>query len=127
MCCIIFSFNVMGGENWFCVIFCLLDCSMYGKKNCEVFSILNFSVKGWKNEDVVVDFLNARVIRVKPNDSKVWWKKVSSLLEVVNKDLGYYDVTPNCEHCQVRLVSRKKKFNICLPLYYRYIYTSKTK
>lgn len=59
--------------------------------------------------------MDSRVIRVKPNDSKVWWKKVNALLEVVNKDLGFYDIPLNTENSHVsqfQITKHKIKMNI---------------
>lgn len=52
-----------------------------------------------------MDFLDCRVIRVKPHDSKIWWQKVSALLEIVNRELGCYEVQLNMEHSHVSLTN----------------------
>lgn len=60
--------------------------------------------KGWKNEDVVVNCLNGRIIRIRPSDSKVWWKKVKEVLEVVSNDLGYCETPLETETSQVSIL-----------------------
>nr|CAD7202526.1 unnamed protein product [Timema douglasi] len=44
---------------------------------------------GWKQERVVGEYGNGRVVLITPNDSKVWCKKAADVVEVADKDLGY--------------------------------------
>ncbi|XP_044740620.1 N-acetyltransferase ESCO2, partial [Chrysoperla carnea] len=46
---------------------------------------------GWKNEKIVgyCNFNRARIIEVGQNDSKVWWKRITDLLFVIDRELGY--------------------------------------
>lgn len=68
-----------------------------------------------------MNFLDSRVIRVKPNDSKIWWKKISALLEIVNRDLGFYDVPLNTEHSHVRQKKLIKNLTYLLVKIYKTI------
>ena len=43
---------------------------------------------GWKNENVVGEFLDARIIAVKPKDHSSHWAKVTEVLNLVDKQLG---------------------------------------
>ncbi|XP_020298652.1 N-acetyltransferase ESCO1 [Pseudomyrmex gracilis] len=45
---------------------------------------------GWKNERVIMEdsFTSSRIILVEPHDSKQYWKKISDILTVVDRDLG---------------------------------------
>lgn len=48
--------------------------------------------QGWKNERVLVDFKNGdRIIMVQPGDPIIWWRKVVTILETVNNDLGFIE------------------------------------
>ncbi|XP_058804204.1 N-acetyltransferase ESCO2-like isoform X2 [Phymastichus coffea] len=56
------------------------------------FKTLKF--QGWKNERVVfTDFYtSSRIILVEPKDSNLYWKKVTEILEIVDRDLGLSDM-----------------------------------
>ncbi|OXU22225.1 hypothetical protein TSAR_007102 [Trichomalopsis sarcophagae] len=56
------------------------------------FKILKF--QGWKNERVVFAdaYSSSRIILVEPKDSNLYWKKVTEVLEVVDRDLGLSDM-----------------------------------
>jgi hypothetical protein len=45
----------------------------------------------WKHERVVARYGSERVILIKPSDPKSWLSKVKSVLDVVDKELGYAD------------------------------------
>ncbi|XP_063218363.1 N-acetyltransferase eco isoform X2 [Bacillus rossius redtenbacheri] len=46
---------------------------------------------GWKHERLVATHGAGRILAVHPGDPKSWWKKVTEVLEVVDRDLGYAD------------------------------------
>ncbi|KAF4522482.1 hypothetical protein B566_EDAN002567 [Ephemera danica] len=47
---------------------------------------------GWKNERVLIDFKNGgRIIMVQPGDPTAWWRRVATILETVNNDLGFIE------------------------------------
>ncbi|KAJ8676694.1 hypothetical protein QAD02_012481 [Eretmocerus hayati] len=56
------------------------------------FKILKF--QGWKNERVVYrdPYTSSRIILVEPKDSNLYWKKVTEVLEIVDRDLGLSDM-----------------------------------
>lgn len=60
-------------------------------------SIKILKFPGWKNERVIVEdiFLASRIILIEPNDPKQHWNKVSTILEVVDRDLGLVDANVN--------------------------------
>ncbi|CAG9834421.1 unnamed protein product [Diabrotica balteata] len=75
--------------------------------------ILRF--QGWKNEKIVANFQqNGRILQILPGDSKIWWKKVSDLMHVINQDIGCYDVDISLENCQAFLYIKKKEIAGCL-------------
>ena len=47
----------------------------------------------WKNERVVFEdtFTASRIILIDPKDSNLQWKKVTEILEIVDRDLGLSD------------------------------------
>lgn len=52
-----------------------------------------------------------RVIRVLPSDSKVWIAKVKSLMEVVVRDLGCYEMGWDLSQSQVFLPACEQLLN----------------
>lgn len=44
---------------------------------------------GWKNEHLVASFMDGRIIKVLPTDSKYALNKVEEIREIVDKDLGF--------------------------------------
>ena len=40
-------------------------------------------------------------MQIVPGDPKIWWKKVKEVMEVINRDLGYYDIEFNTANSQV--------------------------
>ncbi|KAF2883547.1 hypothetical protein ILUMI_22611 [Ignelater luminosus] len=76
-------------------------------------NILRFN--GWKDERVVAQFPNnVRIIRIFSSDPKPWIKKVKDLLEVINRDLGYYEMQINLESSQIFLYIKNKTIAGCL-------------
>ncbi|XP_015607165.1 N-acetyltransferase ESCO2 [Cephus cinctus] len=57
-------------------------------------SVKTLKFPGWKKERIVSEdpFTSSRIILIEPNDSKQCWKKVSDILQVVDRDLGLTDV-----------------------------------
>lgn len=49
-------------------------------------------MNGWKQERVVGNFFDGRVIMIKPADAKIWWRKVEEVLQVVDTDLGFSEI-----------------------------------
>lgn len=48
--------------------------------------------QGWQNERVVADFKkDGRILMVKSGDPRTWWRRVSTILETVNYDLGFIE------------------------------------
>ncbi|XP_028130566.1 N-acetyltransferase ESCO1 [Diabrotica virgifera virgifera] len=74
--------------------------------------ILRF--QGWKNEKIVATYHNGRIIQILPGDSKIWWKKVSELMHVINQDIGCYDVDISLDNCQAFLYIKKREIAGCL-------------
>ncbi|KRT82866.1 Acetyltransferase [Oryctes borbonicus] len=72
------------------------------------------SFKGWKNENVVGILPDARIIKVSPGDSKLWWKKIKDLVEVVNRDLGYFELELNIENSVVFLYIKNRTIVGCI-------------
>ncbi|GAB1859179.1 N-acetyltransferase ESCO2 [Camponotus japonicus] len=58
-------------------------------------SVQTLKFQGWKNERVIMEdpFTSSRIILVEPRDSKQYWKKVSEILAVVDRDLGLADMS----------------------------------
>ncbi|XP_032663897.1 N-acetyltransferase ESCO2 [Odontomachus brunneus] len=74
-------------------------------------SIRTLRFQGWKNERVMSEdpFTSSRVILVEPNDPKQYWKKVSDILAVVDRDLGLADMKlSDYENKKVFLYIREK-------------------
>ncbi|XP_044265148.1 N-acetyltransferase ESCO2 [Tribolium madens] len=68
-----------------------------------------FRFNGWKNERVVSnDLRNGKIIQIIPGDSKIWWKKVKDVMEVVNRDLGYFDIEFNTANSQIFFYVKSK-------------------
>ncbi|EFA06803.2 N-acetyltransferase ESCO2 [Tribolium castaneum] len=68
-----------------------------------------FRYTGWKNERVVSsDLRNGKVIQIVPGDSKIWWKKVKEVMEVINRDLGYFDIEFNTANSQIFFYVKSK-------------------
>ncbi|EFN83480.1 N-acetyltransferase ESCO2 [Harpegnathos saltator] len=57
-------------------------------------SIRTLKFQGWKNERVMMEnsFTGSRIILVESHDPKQYWKKVSEILAVVDRDLGLADM-----------------------------------
>ncbi|GJQ78311.1 putative N-acetyltransferase [Trypoxylus dichotomus] len=75
-------------------------------------NILSF--KGWKNENVVGNLADARIVKISPGDSKLWWKKAKDLVEVVNRDLGYFELELNIDSSVIFLYIKNKTIVGCL-------------
>ncbi|XP_017782220.1 PREDICTED: N-acetyltransferase ESCO2 [Nicrophorus vespilloides] len=74
-----------------------------------------FKFAGWKNERVVMNIdQNSRIIKVQPGDSKAWWKKIKDLVEVVNRDLGFYELDFPVDKSIVYLFIKNKTIVGCL-------------
>ncbi|XP_011268811.1 N-acetyltransferase ESCO1 isoform X2 [Camponotus floridanus] len=58
-------------------------------------SVRTLKFQGWKNERIIMEdpFTSSRIILVEPRDSKQYWKKVSEILAVVDRDLGLADMS----------------------------------
>ncbi|CAL1682848.1 unnamed protein product [Lasius platythorax] len=58
-------------------------------------SVRTLKFQGWKNERVIMEdpFTSSRIILVEPHDSKQYWKKISEILAVVDRDLGLADMS----------------------------------
>lgn len=56
--------------------------------------------QGWKTERVMMEdsFTSSRIILVEPHDPKQYWKKVSEILNVVDRDLGLADMKMSDYH-----------------------------
>ncbi|XP_063905710.1 N-acetyltransferase eco isoform X1 [Zophobas morio] len=68
-----------------------------------------FRFNGWKNERVVTSgFLDGRIVQIVPGDPKIWWKKVKEVMEVINRDLGYYDIEFNTANSQIFFYIKNK-------------------
>ncbi|RZC32505.1 N-acetyltransferase ESCO2, partial [Asbolus verrucosus] len=68
-----------------------------------------FRFNGWKNERVVSgDIADGKIIQIVPNDPKIWWKKVKDVMEVVNRDLGFYDIEFNTANSQIFFYVKNK-------------------
>ncbi|XP_066599415.1 N-acetyltransferase ESCO2 isoform X2 [Prorops nasuta] len=61
-------------------------------------TILKFP--GWKNERIVDEdhYTKSRVILVEPDDPKQYWKKVSDILGVIDRDLGLSEISTTEYH-----------------------------
>ncbi|KAF5301137.1 hypothetical protein FQR65_LT08967 [Abscondita terminalis] len=114
----------------------LLDCGQkkFGAKQCDACNfvyhmgdpndelihmnyhnagtILRFG--GWKDERVVSQLPNSKIIKIIPTDPKPWLKKVKDLLEVINRDLGYYEMPVSMENSQIFLYIKKHLIVGCL-------------
>lgn len=75
-------------------------------------NILRFG--GWKDERVVAQLANAKIIKVIPSDPKPWLKKLKDLLEIINRDLGYYEMPVSFVNAQVFLYIKKNVIVGCL-------------
>ncbi|CAH1116456.1 unnamed protein product [Phaedon cochleariae] len=74
--------------------------------------ILRF--QGWKNERVVADFqTSGRIIQIIPGDSKVWWKKSNDLMDLINQELGCYNMEFSLPNCQTFLYIKNKMIIGC--------------
>ncbi|XP_018335732.1 N-acetyltransferase ESCO2-like isoform X1 [Agrilus planipennis] len=73
-----------------------------------------FRFNGWKNERVVENLSDGRIIKILPQDSKLWWRKVKDLLEIVNRELGIYELSFSLENVQVYLFIKNKMVQGCL-------------
>nr|CAD7415583.1 unnamed protein product [Timema poppensis] len=60
---------------------------------------------GWKQERVVGEYGNGRVVLITPNDSKVWCKKAADVVEVADKDLGYAESGLNISNSKPQVAS----------------------
>ncbi|KAL3280440.1 hypothetical protein HHI36_023931 [Cryptolaemus montrouzieri] len=70
---------------------------------------------GWKHEHVLDNLPNGdRIIVVLPNDSKVWIEKVKRVIEVIDRDMGYYDMTLNISSSKVFLYIMNKTIIGCV-------------
>lgn len=74
--------------------------------------VLKFA--GWKNERIIQWHDKDKIIQIVPGDSNVWWKKVSALLEVVNRDLGYYDIEVDSSKVQAFVYVANKIIRGCI-------------
>ncbi|XP_014605247.1 PREDICTED: N-acetyltransferase ESCO2 isoform X1 [Polistes canadensis] len=56
-------------------------------------SIRTLRFQGWKNERIIMEdpLTSSRIILIEPSDSKQCWKKVTEILNVVDRDLGLAD------------------------------------
>ncbi|XP_070158974.1 LOW QUALITY PROTEIN: N-acetyltransferase ESCO2 [Polyergus mexicanus] len=74
-------------------------------------SIRTLKFQGWKNERVIMEdtFTSSRIILVESHDSKQYWKKVSDILAIVDRDLGLADMSiSNYQGKKVLLYIREK-------------------
>nr|CAD7265992.1 unnamed protein product [Timema shepardi] len=69
---------------------------------------------GWKQERVVGEYGNGRVVLITPNDSKVWCKKAADVVEVADKDLGYAESGLNISNSKVYLYIEDRQVVGCL-------------
>ncbi|KAK4884973.1 hypothetical protein RN001_001244 [Aquatica leii] len=75
-------------------------------------NILRFG--GWKEERVVAQLANVKIIKVIPSDPKPWLKKLKDLLEIINRDLGYYEMPVSFVNAQIFLYIKKNVIVGCL-------------
>ncbi|KAF5275087.1 hypothetical protein FQA39_LY07024 [Lamprigera yunnana] len=75
-------------------------------------AVLRFG--GWKDERVVAYVGNGKIIKIVQSDSKPWLKKVRDLLEVVNRDLGYFEMPVSLNNAQIFLFIKKQVIVGCL-------------
>lgn len=62
-------------------------------------------MKGWKNERIVADFHNnGRIIQIIPGDSKIWWRKMKDLMDVINRELGCFELEFSLDQCQASII-----------------------
>ncbi|KAL2720487.1 N-acetyltransferase ESCO2 [Vespula squamosa] len=74
-------------------------------------SVKTLKFQGWKNERIIIEdpLTSSRIILIEPHDSKQYWKKVSEILTVVDRDLGLADSSlPNYTDKKVYLYIREK-------------------
>nr|CAD7455926.1 unnamed protein product [Timema tahoe] len=69
---------------------------------------------GWKQERIVGEYGNGRVVLITPNDSKVWCKKAADVVEVADKDLGYAESGLNISNSKVYLYVEDRQVVGCL-------------
>ncbi|KAJ8925641.1 hypothetical protein NQ315_009486 [Exocentrus adspersus] len=70
---------------------------------------------GWKNERIVANFgSNGRIIQILPGDSKIWWRKVMDLMEVINRELGCFDMEFKLDDCQAFLYIKSRSIAGCI-------------
>nr|CAD7433492.1 unnamed protein product [Timema monikensis] len=69
---------------------------------------------GWKQERVVGEYGNGRVVLITPNDSKVWCKKAADVVGVADKDLGYAESGLNISNSKVYLYIEDRQVVGCL-------------
>ncbi|KAL0272317.1 UNVERIFIED_CONTAM: hypothetical protein PYX00_005341 [Menopon gallinae] len=50
---------------------------------------------GWTNERVVGRYLDGRVIMIVNSDPKVWWHKVTKIVDIVDQELGFPEGSVN--------------------------------
>ncbi|XP_057654447.1 N-acetyltransferase ESCO2 [Diorhabda carinulata] len=70
---------------------------------------------GWKKERIVLNLQDdSRIIHIVPGDSKIWWKKVGDLMEIINREMGCYNMDFSLDNCQAFLYIKKKIIVGCL-------------
>ncbi|KAL1502188.1 hypothetical protein ABEB36_007366 [Hypothenemus hampei] len=75
-------------------------------------NVLHFM--GWKNERVVANISNdSRIIKILPNDSKIWHKKVENLMKLINRELGNGDMCYDITESQVYLYIKNRVIAGC--------------
>ncbi|XP_069742872.1 N-acetyltransferase ESCO2 isoform X2 [Narcine bancroftii] len=71
---------------------------------------------GWKNERVVAEYLDGKIIMILPGDPKYACKKVEEVRELVDYELGFQQVALNCpgQSKTYMFISNEKKIVGCL-------------
>lgn len=66
------------------------DSALHAKHHASLANILQFP--GWKKERLVGQFVDGRVLMIVPTDPQYAWKKVTSLLSLIDEELGFSGV-----------------------------------
>ncbi|CAH1169200.1 unnamed protein product [Phyllotreta striolata] len=69
---------------------------------------------GWRQERVIAEGEGERIIKILPQDSGIWRRKVVDLMEFIQRELGWHYIEFSLEKCQVFLYIRKKRIIGCL-------------
>ncbi|XP_065843101.1 N-acetyltransferase ESCO2-like isoform X2 [Oscarella lobularis] len=81
------------------------DMREHNKYHANVVNKFKYPV--WKNERVVSEFEEGKIVKVIPDDGKKFWNKVCAIFEVISSQLGSATV-PNTKDTQVFLYIKNK-------------------